>query len=101
MSSIEDTIASMLDAKLEPLIRSNRELVAEVERIRRALPAPLVSVTKAAKALQLDPRTVRRGIESGDIPARRVGKKLLVDLAAVQHPPKDDEVARLCPISDP
>ncbi len=99
--SIEDTIASLLDSRLAPLVRSNRELAAEVERLRRALPAQLVSVTAAAEALGLDPRTVRRRIEAGDIPARRVGKKLLVDLAAVQHAPEESAVPRLFSDPDP
>lgn len=92
--TLEDTIAAAVRDAVAPLAEDVRRLTAEVERLRRALPAQLVSVTEAARVLGLDPRTIRRRVQEGAIPARRVGRKLLVDLAAVQHEPTDEEVAR-------
>ncbi len=49
-----------------------------------APPRRLVSVAAAAQYLDVDPRTVRRHIASGRIPAYRVGPKLVkIDLDAL------------------
>lgn len=88
--SIDDVIADTLARQLAPLVESHRALVAEVARLRRSLPPQLVSVSDAARALGVDPRTVRRRVQDGSIPARRVGRRLLVDLEATLHEPPQD-----------
>jgi excisionase family DNA binding protein len=92
--SLESTLAELFDAKLAPLIAENRRLASEIAQLRRSLPRQLVGVTRAAELLKLDRRTVLRQIEAGEIPATRVGKKWLVDLAAL-HRPDPSEVARV------
>jgi excisionase family DNA binding protein len=37
-----------------------------------------MSATEAARFLNLDPRTVLRGLERGEIPGRRVGRRWVV-----------------------
>jgi excisionase family DNA binding protein len=39
---------------------------------------PAVSATEVAKILGLDPRTVSRAIEDGEIPAVKIGRQQLV-----------------------
>lgn len=86
--TLEETIADVIARQLAPLVESNRRLASEVDRLRRALPPQLVSVTDAARALRVDPRTVRRRVQDGSIPSRRVGRRLLVDLGATLHKPE-------------
>lgn len=55
------------------------------------MPVPrFVTIPQAAEALQVDERTVRRWIASGDLPARRIAGRavriLEEDLAAVGRP---------------
>jgi excisionase family DNA binding protein len=48
----------------------------------QALPERLfIPVIEAADILGLDPRTLRRAIEAGTIPATRVGVKILIPTA--------------------
>ncbi len=70
-----------------------RALAAQVEHLRRALPAQLVSMREAADRLGLSLSTVRRMAKHGDLPCRRMGRSVRVDLA-VLHPMTDDEVAQ-------
>jgi len=93
--TIEETIAAIVAREIAPLAQQVRQLATQIEQLRRTLPAPLASVTKAAEVLGVDPRTVRRRVQDGSLPARRVGRKLLVDLGAVMHVPTDEEVDRI------
>jgi excisionase family DNA binding protein len=70
-----------------------RALAAQVEHLRRSLPAQLVSIQEAAGHLHLSLSTVRRMVKRGDLPCRRLGRSVRVDLAAL-HPMTDDEVAQ-------
>jgi excisionase family DNA binding protein len=70
-----------------------RNLAAQVEHLRRSLPAQLVSVQEAAEHLHLSLSTVRRMVKRGDLPSRRLGRSVRVDLAAL-HPMTDEEAAR-------
>ena len=92
--SFEETISSLLEAKLAPLVEANRRLTAQVENLRRALPTPLVSIAEASRGLGISKATVRRRIKDGSIPSRRVGRSVRVDLAAVQHPPTEEDALR-------
>lgn len=44
----------------------------------RASTSAVVSIANAARVLDLDERTVRRGCEAGDLPCVRVGRRLLI-----------------------
>jgi excisionase family DNA binding protein len=42
-----------------------------------------ISVAKAADELGLDPRTVRDAVEKGQIPGRRIGRRVLIPRKAI------------------
>jgi hypothetical protein len=90
--SVEDAIAEAVAAKVvEPLKAEVRSLRDLVDQLRRALPTPTGTIEDAARAWGLSVSSVRRGIARGDIAARRVGRRVLVDLS--QRPLTADEVA--------
>jgi len=70
-----------------------RALAAQVEHLRRSLPAQLFSVQEAAAHLDVSTVTVRRMVKRGDLPYRRLGRSVRVDLAAL-HPWTDEAVAQ-------
>jgi len=53
-------------------------------------PKRLISLTQAAESLDVNPRTIRRWIAAGRLPAYRVGPRLVkvdpADLAALVRP---------------
>lgn len=93
--TLEAAIAEAVRAAVEPLVESNRRLATEIEQLRRALPAQLVSVQEAARVLGVHEDTIRRRIADGTLPSRRVGKRVRVDLTATTRGPSEDEIARL------
>lgn len=93
--TLEETIAALLEAKLAPLVESNRRLAAEVERLRESLPAQLVTQAEAAKRLGLSVSTVKRRVRDGTLPVRRFGGSVRVDLMAAQRGTKESDVVRL------
>lgn len=44
----------------------------------RADPSPTITVQTAAEALAVDPRTLRLAINEGDIPAIRIGRRIVI-----------------------
>jgi excisionase family DNA binding protein len=38
----------------------------------------VITVTEAAELLSLDPRSVRRGIQEGNLPGIKVGRRILI-----------------------
>jgi excisionase family DNA binding protein len=78
--SLDDALGAALDARLAPLRQEVRELKALVEQVRRALPPSLVSLKQAAEHLGISISTARRAAGAGQLPARRVGRRLMVDL---------------------
>lgn len=91
--TLEETITEAVQRAVAPLVESNRRLADQVEQLRRALPAQLVSIPGAAKRLGISEKTIRRRIDAGELPIKRIGARVLIDLAAM-HAPSDDEVAR-------
>lgn len=49
---------------------------------KTGIPAPTISIADAAQALAVSPRTIRRMIARGELPARRIGPRLVRILAA-------------------
>lgn len=43
----------------------------------------VITVTEAAELLELDARTVRRGLENGDLPGVRVGQRWVIPVAHI------------------
>lgn len=93
--TLEAAITEAVRAAVEPLVEANRKLAAEIEQLRRALPAQLVTVQEAARILGLHEDTIRNRIADGTLPCRRFGKRVRVDLSAATHGPSDEEVAQL------
>jgi excisionase family DNA binding protein len=93
--TLEAAISEAVERAVAPLVETQRKLVAEIEQLRRALPAQLVTVKEAAEALGVHEDTIRRRIADGSLPSRRVGKRVRVDLSAATHPPTEGEIARL------
>lgn len=98
--SIEDAISGALAAQLAPLRAEIRQLTAEVEAVRRALPPQLVSVAEAAKALGVSVATIRRRAKDGTLPVRWIGRSLRVDLSA-QRASTEAEVMDLVEVARP
>ena len=61
--------------------------------MRQALPPALLPLKEAARRMGVSEKTARRRVRAGEWPARRDGRKVLVDLSALR-PMTDDEVAR-------
>ena len=93
MSSFEDTLGAMLDAKLAPLRSDLDRVSAELTAVRRALPPQLVPLSQAAKAMGCSTKTAGRRVKSGEWPSRRDGGRVLVDLSLL-HPLTDQDVAQ-------
>lgn len=92
--TIEETLSELIDARIAPLTDAIRALTAEVEQLRRAIPAPLVTIAEAARVLGVHPNTIYTRVKNGEIPVRRVGKAIRVDLAAITRGPSEHDVAR-------
>ena len=61
-----------------------RTAVARTLRTQADLEGRLfVTVTELAALMQLDPRTVRRGIEGGSIPSIRVGRSTRIPVPKI------------------
>lgn len=90
--SIEDLIEAAVARALtrSRLVDQLCGLRDEIAAIRRALPPQFGSIADAAKALGCCNRTVWRQIRAGKLPSRKVGRKTVVDLAAL-HVVTDDE----------
>jgi len=90
--TIEDTIAEAVKAALAPLQAEVHRMVRLQEALLQRAPPVLVSVAEAAKHLGVSLKTARRRVKSGEIPVKRSGRRVLVDLAAL-HPPTDAAVS--------
>jgi len=93
MSSFEETLSALLDAKLAPLRADVRALALAIESMRRTLPPVLVPVREAAQMLALNESTIRRHISQHLLPIRRIGRSVRVDISALR-PLTDEEVER-------
>ena len=73
------TAADIAELRVE--LREVHDLLGE---IRKALPPRMISVAEAAKALAVDPQTVRAMCKRGDLAHRRAGRRLLIDAASLR-----------------
>jgi excisionase family DNA binding protein len=88
-----------IDATLAELREEQRAIRAELhaitaalEQIKALLPAQLVTVPEAARALGMCPTTVQRLARAGKLPATRRGRKWLVDLSKIRPVDADQVV---------
>ena len=93
--TLEETIAEAVNCAIAPLVESNRRLAHQVEQLRRALPAQLVSIPEAAKRLGISEKSVRRLIDKGELPVKRFGNRVKIDIVAATQPVDEDQVLRL------
>lgn len=91
--TLEQTLSSLLEAKLAPLCDEVSRLREQLAAVRGALPSNLVTMREAAERLGVSVATVRRQVKAGRLPVRRIGRALRIDLDAAK-PPSEDDVAR-------
>ena len=91
--SLEDTLGALLSSRLVPLRSDLQRVTAELAAMRQALPPALLPLKEAARRMGVSEKTARRRVRAGEWPARRDGRKVLVDLSALR-PMTEDEVAR-------
>jgi excisionase family DNA binding protein len=76
------------DVETAETVRELRDQVAqltlEVRRLAQRLPPHLVDVATAARALGVCTKTVRRKIKTREIPSRRIGGAVRVDISQLQ-----------------
>lgn len=96
--TIEDALASVLEAKLAPMRAEVVRLTGEIEALRRSLPAQLVTIAEAATLLGLSVYTVRRRLRDGSLPAKRLGRSVRVDLSAMNRAP-ESEILRMAQVA--
>ena len=89
-------LAALLDlpARVSALEAQVTALTEAVEGLRRAVPGSFVPVPEAARILGVSLSTMRRRIRVGEVPVKRIGRSVRVDLGALR-PPADADVARL------
>jgi len=79
-----------MPTRFAALERSVAELTAKVEALRVALPPLLVRVPEAAAVCKVSAKTVRRWVETRQIPAVRIGRMVRIDLTRVHGIDADD-----------
>lgn len=89
---LEDTLG-LLSTRLVPLRSDLERVAAELAAMRQALPPALLPLKEAARRMGVSEKTARRRVQAGEWPARRDGRKVLVDLSALR-PLSEEEVAR-------
>ena len=71
---------------LEALVDHLDQLATGRPPAPRRPPRPWCSVAEAARLLGVSDRTVRRAVARGDLPHRRVGRRLLIEREALTGP---------------
>jgi excisionase family DNA binding protein len=95
VSTFEDTIAALLEAKLTPMKQELVRVNQALETMQRMLPPQLLTVAQAAAALKISTSTVRRRMKDGSLPCRRISKNVVrVDMSALNGP-SENEVMRI------
>lgn len=96
--TVDETIAAAVQAQVSPVLVELRRMTAEIEALRRALPAQLVTMAEAAKRLGVSLATVRRRVKDGTLPVQRIGRAPRIDLAALGSTAAGDVDARVLDI---
>lgn len=91
MSTGVDHLASILAALAETparlaalersLERAAEATKADLAVIRAALPPTLVTLSEAAQAFKVSPKTMRRWVKSGEVPTVKIGSTVRVDMS--------------------
>ncbi len=91
--SFEARLGALISARIAPLRSALQDFAHVLEGLRRALPAQLVPLKEAARRMGVSEKTARRRVSAGEWPARRDGRRVLVDLSELR-PMTDEDVAR-------
>lgn len=83
-----------LAAQLANLTAAMRDVQAGLRALEKRIPARLVSVREAADAVGCSACTIWRKIKSGEIPHRRIGRSVRVDISKLRALDAD-EVAEM------
>jgi hypothetical protein len=89
---IEDALSAVVANQVTPLRLAVERLTVELAELRKAIPAQMSTIEEYAEAQHISVSSVRRGIRKGDIPVRRIGRSVRIDLRALR-PLSEDEVA--------
>lgn len=81
LDGLLDLLAERIAARLEPRLRA---LEDELRELRRQVSPGLVDVREAATRLGVSVVTVRRMVQRGELPSRKVGRSVRVDLEGVR-----------------
>ena len=82
--------ANQVSAQLAELTIVVRDVQAAVRALEKRIPARLVSVKEAAETLGCSESTVWRKIKVGEIPHRRIGRTVRVDLSRLRALDRDE-----------
>jgi len=92
--SIDAAIAEALAVAMAPVLAELRAFRAELAEVRASLPPRFVSLKEAARALSVDPQTVRAMCDRRELVYRRAGRRVLVDAGSLR-PPSREQIAEL------
>jgi excisionase family DNA binding protein len=91
LDGLLDALADRVVARLEPQLQA---IADELRDLRRQVSPGLFDVREAAARLGVSVVTVRRMVRRGELPSRKVGRSIRVDLDGVRALDAND-VARL------
>ena len=87
--------AAKVEAERQQRIETKLDrMLAELAEVKASLPPQFGDRKRAAEILGVDPQTVDAEIKRGNIRARKVGRRVIVDLASLR-PVDRAEIARL------
>ncbi len=84
--SVEDAISGAVAVAVAPMLEELRALRATVDALRAGSPSRLATVAELVRLGYGSPASVRRRIADGTYPARRHGRSIRIDLAALKPP---------------
>ena len=77
-------IAAEVSTALAPVLAELRQVRAELAEVKASLPPQFGDRKRAAEILGVDPQTVDAEIKRGNIRARKVGRRVIVDLSSLR-----------------
>ncbi len=84
-----------LPERLDRLEELLRQIDAKLDAVAAAAPPALMDVEQFAARVGVGPATVRRWAASGEVPARRMGRRWMIDAAAVRVRGDSDRIQQL------
>lgn len=91
--TLEESIKEAVLEAVAPVLEQMRAQAEELRQLRRVLPPAFGSKQDAARLLGVSVKSIGRGIARGEIEVKRIGTRVLVDLAKLHVDDQDDEMA--------